>query len=45
MHRKCRTIWYGDAAKQIQPLSCDLSDAVLKHTTLSQYFIVLDPSE
>lgn len=45
MHRKCRTVWYGDAAKQIQSLSYDLSDAVLGHTTLSQYFIVLDPSE
>ncbi|EIW59866.1 uncharacterized protein TRAVEDRAFT_47167 [Trametes versicolor FP-101664 SS1] len=39
------TIWYGDAAKQIQSLSRDLSDAVLGHTTLSQYFIVQDPSD
>ncbi|EIW59865.1 uncharacterized protein TRAVEDRAFT_20142 [Trametes versicolor FP-101664 SS1] len=37
-------VWYGDAAKQMQSLNSDISENVLEHATLAQYFFVLDPS-
>lgn len=45
MSVKCRIVWYGDAAKQVQSLNSDISENVLEHATLAQYFFVLDPSK
>lgn len=45
MSSNCRVVWYSDAAKEVQSLNIDISDTVLAHATLAQYFFVLDPSE